>query len=125
MVKHLPCNKGKYEPYPKYPKWMAKRILKHALSGLVFLHKTNVVHGDIQPGNLLISACDLDSVDEHKLEHDKNEIFDLRRHDGKEDKWAPKYLAESQSLHEYANIGEEFVVKISDMGAGKRIVHAF
>jgi non-specific serine/threonine protein kinase len=100
---------------------MAKRILKHALSGLAFLHENGVVHGDFQPGNLLFSIRgDLNSVDEGKLGQNKANITKpIERLDGKVDKWAPKYLIISESLHEYADLTPDLEIKISDLGAGK------
>jgi serine/threonine protein kinase len=124
MVEKLPWNTPQSFP-PKtlrYPKWMAKRILKHALSGLAFLHKNGVVHGDFQPGNLLFSSRELNSISENELQQDKVNITrPLRRLDGKADKWAPRYLMLKQSLHEHVDLGPDTVVKVSDFGAGKVI----
>lgn len=126
MVEKLPWNQDRnyFDPGPRYPKWMAKRILKHALSGLAFIHENGVVHGDFQPGNLLFSIRgDLNSVDESKLEQNKANITEpLERLDGEVDKWAPEYLIISESLHEYADLTADLEIKISDFGAGKNLL---
>ncbi|CAK4033986.1 serine threonine- kinase SRPK3 [Lecanosticta acicola] len=86
---------------------MAKTILRDALSGLAFLHKHDVVHGDFQPGNILFSLKDLDAVGEEKLCQDPSTISEpLCRLDGKLDPWAPKYLA----LAFYANAPPPYTV---------------
>lgn len=105
---------------PRYPKWMAKRILKHTLLGLAYLHSNNIVHGDLQHGNLLFAPRNLEHVDEADLRQDVEETtYPLVRLDGKQDKWAPSYLALDQPLDQYANLGDTMSVKISDLGAGK------
>jgi serine/threonine protein kinase len=100
---------------------MAKKILKSALSGLAFLHKNGVVHGDFQPGNLLISLRqDVKSINENELQQDQSKITEpLQRLDGKPDIWAPRYLVIGESLHKYADLTPNMSVKISDFGAGK------
>ena len=123
MVEKLPANQGinslKGES-PKYPTWMAKRILKHALSGLAFLHQNSVVHGDIQAGNFLFSTSSLASLKEEELKQPKSHITaPLRRCDGKIDRWAPRHLMLPQALYQYADIGPGMFIKISDLGAGK------
>jgi serine/threonine protein kinase len=95
---------------------MAKRILKHALSGLAFLHQNGIVHGDLQPGNLLFSASNLNSLKEEELKQSKSHITaPLRRRDGKVDRWAPKRLMLGQQLYKYADLGPGMSVKISDL----------
>ena len=99
---------------------MAKKTLKDALSGLAFLHKHGIVHGDVQPGNMLFAISDVTSVGEDRLRQSENTISTpLRRLDGKEDRWAPKYLALGQSLHEYVDLERTVTVKLSDLGAGE------
>ncbi|KAI9830155.1 MAG: hypothetical protein M1819_005832 [Sarea resinae] len=118
MVEELACHKN--DRYNRqYPKLMAKKILKHALSGLAFLHKNNVTHGDFQPGNLLSSTNpSFQSVDEKALrQEDPKTIDHIHRRDGKEDKWGPRYLAVDQKLHDYAELGPNLFIKISDLGA--------
>ena len=126
MVNKLPQNRIKsFHERARYPKWMAKLILKHALLGLAFLHKNNIVHGDLQPGNLLFSIFDINSLSEEELKQDQSQRDQsttpelLERLDGKEDKWAPRYLFLGQSVHEHVNTGPGMLVKISDFGAGR------
>ena len=123
MVEKLPANQDvnslKGES-PRYPTWTEKRILKHALSGLAFLHQNGVVHGDVQPGNFLFSTSNLDSLKEEELKQSESHITaPLRRRDGKIDKWSPRHLMLSQPLYEYADLGPGMFIKISDYGAGK------
>lgn len=99
---------------------MAKKILLHALRALAFLHKNVVVHGDVQPGNLLFTVDDLDEVKEQELEQNEFEtaIF-VQRLDGKTDRWAPRSLYRRQPLYDRVKLGSELCVKISDFGIGK------
>lgn len=124
MVEKLPWNPPRTfrSPGPRYPKWMAKQILKHALSGLAFLHHNGIFHGDFQPGNLLFSIRgDLNSLNESDLQQSKaNMTKPLERLDGQVDKWGPKYLVISESLHEYSDLSDKLEIKISDLGAGKK-----
>jgi non-specific serine/threonine protein kinase len=123
MVEDLPCNK----PFmigvqPKYPKPMAKKILKHALSGLAFLHKNDVVHGDVQPGNMLFAVPKLDALGEEQLKQHPQQISEsIRRLDGKEDIWAPKYLASGQPLDNHVDLEQNMTIKLSDLGSGMSI----
>jgi serine/threonine protein kinase len=104
----------------RYPKTLAKRILKHTLLGLDAMHRCEIVHGDLQPGNLLFVARGLDKVDESKLQQDPANITaPLERLDGKKDQWAPEYLAIGQPLHEYADLGPSAEIRLSDFGAGE------
>ncbi|KAK2776941.1 hypothetical protein FQN52_003274 [Onygenales sp. PD_12] len=102
----------------RYPKWMAKLILKHVLSGLVFLHSNGVAHGDVQPGNFLFSIGDINTVKEEELKQPQKSVTKpLRRRDGKTDKWAPRYLMLKESLHTYTSLDPDLLIKISDFGA--------
>jgi serine/threonine protein kinase len=59
MVRELSCNQTperKYESPKKYALPMVKRLLRHTLLGLEFLHENGIVHGDLNPGNLLFSV---------------------------------------------------------------------
>jgi serine/threonine protein kinase len=106
-----------------YPTWMAKSILRQVLQGLVFLHKQGIVHGDLQPGNVLFSVRSLSSYTLEELEQDINDREGIsqpvERLDGKVDLWAPNYLVEPRPLADYALIEPGFTVKLSDMGSGK------
>lgn len=123
MLEELPEYKNRVQhlddPVPQYPIRLAKRMLKHTLLGLKFLHANGVVHGDVQPGNILFEARNLDAVAESDLKQNSAKITEsLSRLDGKKDIWAPKHLANKQSLVDYVDVGPDVVVKISDLGAG-------
>ncbi|KAF1951326.1 kinase-like protein [Byssothecium circinans] len=119
LVEELPENKPKmYGKTDRYPKWIAKKILLHALHGLAFLHKNGVVHGDVQPGNLLFSIGDISSVKEDELKQDEaSTAVPIQRLDGKADRWAPTNLYLAQSLHDHLHIGPGLHVKLSDLGS--------
>jgi len=95
IVDELPCNQPHmFGKRSRYPKEMVKTILKHALSGLAFLHKHGIVHGDVQPGNMLFTTSDLRFISEERLRQDQTKISKpLRRRDGKVDQWGPKRIA--------------------------------
>lgn len=40
----------------RFPKHLAKRILKAVLHGLKFLHGNGIVHGDVHKGNILVNV---------------------------------------------------------------------
>lgn len=126
MLEMLPQSRESQQQWPRahlrYPKWMAKRILKHTLRGIAFLHSQGVVHGDLQCGNLLFGLKEFTTIDATKIGNDaENRTRPLTRLDGMEDLWAPRYLVLSQPLYEYADIGRETIIKISDLGAGELI----
>ncbi|KAL9570916.1 hypothetical protein ACKAV7_005253 [Fusarium commune] len=122
MVYELPQFKPrKYGMKIRYPPQMAKRILQQSLQGLAFLHKNGVAHGDFQPGNILFSVQSIDSLDEASLRQEENVQTKsisppVERLDGKQDKWAPRYLCLAQPLAPYASVSENLRVKLSDMG---------
>ena len=103
---------------------MAKRILKHALLALQFLHKNGIVHADLQAGHLPSAISNIDRLSEGDLRQDlsgqgRNPAPEVvRRLDGLEDEWAPRYLLLGQSLVDYTKLGQEMLVKIPDFGAG-------
>lgn len=122
MVEHLPSNlHSPTAPHDKYPTWMAKSILRQTLIAIDFLHQAGIVHGDLQPGNLLFPIKDLSQIDENLLIQrcDAESVSKLvRRLDGKVDQWAPRYLALDQPLENFAYLEKDFTIKISDMGGG-------
>lgn len=120
LVEELQKNKPKM--YGKvYPKWLAKKILLHTLRGLAFLHRNGIVHGDVQPGNLLFSVQSIDDVQEDELVQDKSATaIPLQRLDGKTDRWAPKVLYLKQPLHDRITLTPDLLVKLSDFGSGIR-----
>jgi serine/threonine protein kinase len=122
LVEELPENKPKMlDKVERYPKWMSKKILLHTLRGLSFLHRNGIVHGDMQPGNLLFSFQDIGTVEEQELAQDESETaVPLERLDGKTDKWAPKNLYLKHSLHDHIKLTPQLVVKLSDLGSGER-----
>jgi serine/threonine protein kinase len=122
LVEELPENKPKMlDKVERYPKWISKKILLHALRGLSFLHRNGIVHGDMQPGNLLFSFQDIGTVEEQELAQDESETaVPLERLDGKTDKWAPKNLYLKHSLHDHIKLTPQLVVKLSDLGSGER-----
>lgn len=107
----------------RFPIWMARSILRQTLLGIDFLHRIGIVHGDVQPGNLLFSARDLKSVGEARLSQEPGNSMEpglepVKRKDGKVDLWAPKYIANNQPLEKFVELDPNFGIKISDMGAG-------
>ncbi len=123
MMDLLPENRPKkYGRRNRYPKWMARSMLRQALLGLDYLHQMEIVHGDFQPGNLLFAVSGLDAVDEARVLQGTGPGLvsePVRRQDGKEDRWAPRYLALNQPLTDCLDIGPDFTVKISDLGGGE------
>ena len=115
---HLLSKTGRRD---RYPVWMAKSILRQALSGIDFLHQIGIAHGDLKPGNLLFSTIELTAVEDIFLpQHDAEptSLIPVERQDGKVDLWAPKYLALNRPLMKYVDLGPHFIIKISDMGGG-------
>lgn len=94
LVDELPENKPRmYGKVERYPKRISKKILLHSLRGLSSLHRNGVVHGDIQPGNLLFSVQDICCLEEDELAQDEQtNALPLQTLDGKPDRWAPKNL---------------------------------
>ena len=127
LVERIPQYEDRtFDTKIRYPKPMAKLILKHVLLGLAFLHGNGIVHADVQPGNLLFPICNISSTPLEDLQQDqsgRDQVSTpepLRRLDGAKDKWAPSYLFLSQPLFRYVDLGREMLLKISDFGAGKK-----
>nr|AFO69294.1 serine protein kinase [Epichloe gansuensis] len=122
MVEELPqFNPRRREMKVRYPPDMAKSILKQSLQALAFLHSNGVAHGDFQPGNMLFSLQDLDSVAEDGLRQEEDVQArsispPVQRLDGKEDVWAPRYLCIAQPLASFTCHDRGFKIKLSDMG---------
>lgn len=108
-------------PVRRLAKEQIKRILRHVLLGLSFLHDTSIVHGDLHSGNILFALQDLSSVECVALEQttENSRIDQLHRIDGKCDKWAPTYLAVAEPLSQHVRSREAEAVKLSDLGGGK------
>ncbi|KIW09662.1 hypothetical protein PV08_12077 [Exophiala spinifera] len=102
---------------------MARIILKHTLIGLAFLHKNDIVHADLQPGNILPATSEIDALCEDDLKQDQSgqdhypKPLTLQRIDGLEDIWAPRRLYLDQSLLRYTPIDSRMLWKISDFGS--------
>ncbi|KAJ5876804.1 hypothetical protein N7455_000269 [Penicillium solitum] len=121
MVEELPQFKPRrQEMKVRYPLWMAKSILKQSLQGLAFLYRNGIAHGDFQPGNILFTLNNVDSTPENLLRQEEDVEADsisppVQRLDGKQDKWAPRYLCATQPLLPFTST-EGFKIKLSDMG---------
>ena len=107
----------------RYPLRMAKSILKQSLQAFACLHRNGIAHGDFQPGNILFTLDDINSTPEDLLRQEEDVQAEsisspVQRLDGKEDKWAPRYLCVVQPLVPFTYYGEGFKVKLSDMGGG-------
>ncbi|KAK2012066.1 serine protein kinase [Colletotrichum eremochloae] len=122
MVEELPQFKPRrWGMKVRYPPNTAKSILKQSLQALEFLHRNGICHGDFQPGNMLFTLEDIDSKPEDVLRQAEDLETDsisppVERLDGKQDKWAPRYLCVAQPLAEYTPYAEGFKIKLSDMG---------
>ncbi|KAI0904552.1 serine protein kinase [Ustulina deusta] len=105
----------------RYPPQTARSILKQSLQALVFLHENGIAHGDFQPGNMLFALDNIDSKAENLLQQEQsaqaNSISPpVLRRDGKQDRWAPRYLCIAQPLAAFTNYTNDLKIKVSDMG---------
>lgn len=122
MVEELPQFKPRmWGMTVRYPYWMAKSILKQSLQALAFLHENGIAHGDFHPGNMLFALSDIDSKPEDELRQKEDVEAELvsppvQRLDGKQDKWAPRYLCVAQPLVYPPDYANGFEIKLSDMG---------
>ncbi|CAI0651946.1 unnamed protein product [Colletotrichum noveboracense] len=107
-------------PLRRFAKVKIRRILRHVLLGLSFLHENGIVHGDLHSGNILFALQDLSSVERVALEQttENSRIDQLHRIDGKRDQWAPTYLAVAEPLSQHVLSREAEAVKLSDLGGG-------
>jgi serine/threonine protein kinase len=109
------------EPVPRparYPKKMAKRILKQLLQSLASVHANGLIHGDVHLGNLLFSIRDISGKPEHEMKRGQDEMIrPLIRKDGKEDRWAPRYLTLNQPLTDFVDTSDDFKVKLADFAS--------
>lgn len=72
---------------------------------------------------MLFTLEDVDSKDEEVLRQEEKEESKsisppVERLDGKQDIWAPRYLCIAQPLTLFANYGDGFTIKLSDMSGG-------
>lgn len=111
-----------WERRPRFPKQLARRVLRDALLGLCVLHRHGIVHADLHPGNILATISPLgeplsDASLEPKLQQLPSEGTPLVRRDGKADLWAPSYLLAPAPLQDHVSFELEPVVKLADLGA--------
>lgn len=124
MVEELPqFNPRKWGMKVRYPPQVAKSILGQSLQALAFLHENGIAHGDFQPGNILFTLNGIDSMPEDVLRqkedvHARSISSPVQRLDGKQDRWAPRYLCVAQPLAPFVSYAEDFTIKLSDMGGG-------
>ncbi|EFY94306.1 serine protein kinase [Metarhizium robertsii ARSEF 23] len=122
MVEELPQFKPRlWGMVVRYPIRMAKSILKQSLQALAFLHENGIAHGDFQPGNMLFAVDNIDMQPEDALRQEENVQTEsisppVQRLDGKQDKWAPRYLCIAQPLAPFTEYEKGFKIKLSDMG---------
>lgn len=125
MVEELPQFKPRRQGMKiRYPPQMARSILKQSLQALAFLHGNGIAHGDFQPGNILFALRDIDSQPEDVLLQEEDVQArsispPVQRLDGKQDRWAPRYLCAAQPLAPFTPYAKDFKVKLSDIGGGQ------
>jgi serine/threonine protein kinase len=99
-----------------------KSLLKQLLLGLDCLHSNRIAHGDLNPGNFLLSIRspsreDLGNI--HKSCEAGGKSALVQRSDGKQDLWAPRYLYFDRPLTDLVDTEDGTSAQISDLGAGK------
>lgn len=132
LARHVSTDKC--EDRPLLPLSLAKRVIKDVLHGVAALHTHGVVHGDIQPNNVLmktwpVSAKEAEELTQEVPGYDYNlrppspeQIWKsqkLVRKDGKKDLWAPTYLLLERPLIDQVKYGDTAGAMISDLGQGK------
>jgi non-specific serine/threonine protein kinase len=103
-------------PNSPFPLWTAKSIMWQTLLGLDYMLENAIVHGDVQPRNLLFTLEDLRSRSVAELEQDKDiplTPVSKAEIDGVK---LPKYIVPADSLMRYLDISRPFTVKVSDLG---------
>ena len=124
---------------------MAKSIIRRLLLGINFLRKNDIVHGDIQPGNLLFSVKNLSNLHESELAQSNsfgNTFMTKIKHHGEvgfqyrasaeEDAIAslrsqeysggeptlpgPSYIIPKEPMFNYVDLDPPLLVKLSDLG---------
>ncbi|CAK7275431.1 hypothetical protein SEPCBS119000_006690 [Sporothrix epigloea] len=129
MVEEIPQTKPRtVDTDDRYPPEMGRSILKQSLQALAFLHENGIAHGDFQPGNMLFSLDDIDSVPEDQLRQTeetwkeytvgRDSMSPVERLDGKTDLWAPRYLCSAHPLSAFTKHTAGFKIKLSDLGSG-------
>ena len=103
----------------KYPLRVAQKILVQTLQGLRFLHQNGIVHSDPNPGNILWTVPSLSGAKgDNDLIQDSTKSSPVKRKDGLEDPWAPRYIMLPQPLMEHVEM-DHGTLKIADLGNGK------
>ena len=121
LLRHPNFQPSKASEEQRFPKQLAKRMLRDVLLGLCFLHSRGIVHADLHPGNVLATIChfEVNTGSIQKLQQLASQGEPLERIDGKPDPWAPSYLLEPAPLFDSVSFELSPVVKIIDLGAGK------
>ncbi|EON65280.1 CMGC/SRPK protein kinase [Coniosporium apollinis CBS 100218] len=102
----------------RLPGKIARRVCKHALLGLDFLHQHQVGHGDLHTGNIAFTLPSLDPMPEEEVlkQLPTPEIGDVTRLDGKAlGPGVPKYLVWPGSFR-ISKTTLENPIKIIDFG---------
>jgi serine/threonine protein kinase len=99
-----------------------KSLLKQLVLGLDCLHSNRIAHGDLNPGNILLSIRSLSREDLEKIRKSceaggKSAL--AQRSDGKQDLWAPRYLYIDRPLTDLVDMEHGISAKILNLGAGK------
>ncbi|KAF2769434.1 serine protein kinase [Teratosphaeria nubilosa] len=109
------------EPSLSFPYAVSKKsLLKQPLLGLDCLHDCRIAHGDVNTGNFLLCIRPMSSHDiEQLLKSSKQDgmTAPVRRIDGKQDPWAPRYLCIEQPLKDWLSLDQQLFARISDLGA--------
>ncbi|KAL4903135.1 hypothetical protein BDW74DRAFT_52602 [Aspergillus multicolor] len=104
-------------PDGPFPLWTAKSILWQTLLGLDYMIENDIVHGDVQPRNLLFTLDDLSDAPEVELAQDEDIPVTLcLKTELEGGVKGPRYLVPADSLMRYLDISKPFNIKISDLG---------
>ncbi|CAK7201143.1 hypothetical protein SEUCBS139899_003845 [Sporothrix eucalyptigena] len=114
MLDELPEYKSqRWTPKMRYPVWMAKQILRGVLEALQLLHANGVVHGDVQPGNMLFSLKE-GSLDKKTRE----ELSSVKRTTDDDDDSDDNDSYFASPLADCAEFTDpDFNIKLADLGA--------
>ena len=120
FVEGVPLSAVEFTPY-ELSYTQRKSLVKQLLQGLHCLHTCKIVHADINFGNILFAIPPLKVKDIPELQQEPvagSISSPIKRHDGKRDESALKYLCLSQPLTESLDLTDEIEVKLADLGAG-------
>jgi len=102
----------------RLPVDIAKSAMKQMIQGLAYLHGKGITHGDLQPGNVLITVDHAEQGLIPKLRSgEQSPMIPVQRRDGKQDLWAPKYLVLSRPFTKFSEFSAQSNVRIGDLGA--------